>query len=154
VRSAALLALAALLLGAACGGGEEPEPAPPPAEPVPASSPPAPPASPPRGGVVVPSGALRGDAARGAELYAQYCWVCHGAEGRGDGPSSAGLVPRPADHTDTAYMGALSDEHLYRVIHGGGPAVGKSPLMTPWGGVLGEQDIRDLIAHLRRISET
>ncbi len=65
---------------------------------------------------------------------------------------SASLVPRPQDHTDPAYMDALSDEYLYTVIRKGGAAVGKSPLMAPWGGVVTEEDTKDLIAHLRALS--
>jgi hypothetical protein len=51
-------------------------------------------------------------------------------------------------------MGSLSDAHLYTVIRKGGAAVGKSPLMAPWGGVLTERDTKDLVAHLRRLSGT
>ena len=140
------LGAALLLLAIGCGGAEEPSepPAPPPEngtrEP-PAPPPPAPP----------PEGDLRGDAAAGAIVYAQYCVICHGAGGRGDGPA-APSNPRPADHTDPAYMGSLSDADLYLVIEKGGAAVGKSPLMVPWGPVLRDQQIRDLIAHLRQLS--
>src|SRR5437868_5371691 len=35
--------------------------------------------------------------ARGKELYAQQCASCHGDLGRGDGPASRALTPRPAD---------------------------------------------------------
>jgi putative copper resistance protein D len=38
--------------------------------------------------------------ARGAPLYAQNCTVCHGVEGRGDGPLAAKLPVRPADLTE------------------------------------------------------
>ena len=41
--------------------------------------------------------ASRADIKSGAELYAVYCAACHGATGAGDGPSAAGLNPRPAD---------------------------------------------------------
>ena len=51
-------------------------------------------------------------------------------------------------------MGALSDAHLYKVIQQGGVSVGKSPLMAPWGGVVNDADIRDLIAFLRQLSGT
>lgn len=64
------------------------------------------------------------------------------------------LTPKPADHTDTTFMGGLSDEHLFLVIQKGGTAVGKSPLMAPWGGVLTTDQIKDLISHLRRLSGT
>ncbi len=35
----------------------------------------------------------------GARLYAENCALCHGADGRGDGPAAAGLAVRPADLT-------------------------------------------------------
>ncbi len=153
--SRGVLAVAVLLL-AGCGA-EEPAaaPAPPPEVEVPAPLAPAPPPelevqapTPTTGGADL----VAGDAARGAELYGQFCWTCHGAEGRGDGPTSAALSPKPADHTDPRYMESLSDAHLYRVIAEGGVAVGKSPLMTAWGAVLDDQAIRDLVAHLRALS--
>jgi cytochrome c oxidase cbb3-type subunit 3 len=50
-------------------------------------------------------------------------------------------------------MNALSDEHLFKVIKEGGPAVGKSPLMTPWGGTLSDDDIHDVVAYIRSIAD-
>jgi mono/diheme cytochrome c family protein len=97
---------------------------------------------------------LRGDQANGALLYAMYCSPCHGMEGKGDGPGAAALEPKPANHTDAAFMGTLTDEHLYKVIYGGGIAIGKSPLMTAWGAILTEEQIHDLIAHVRMLSGT
>lgn len=41
----------------------------------------------------------RTDAAAGQALYQDYCAVCHGPSGRGDGPAAAGLSPRPDDLT-------------------------------------------------------
>jgi mono/diheme cytochrome c family protein len=35
--------------------------------------------------------------ARGQEIYGQLCAVCHGVQGRGDGPLARTMVPRPAD---------------------------------------------------------
>ncbi|MEE8558419.1 MAG: cytochrome c [Myxococcota bacterium] len=133
-----------------CGGDEASRPPEPPrnAAPVPEPSPSSPPEA------SVPSGSLRGDAARGSDVYALYCSACHGKGGKGDGPMSASLVPRPADHTNAEYMGSLSDEHLFKVVQQGGVAVGKSPLMTPWGSVLSEDDLRNVVAHLRALSGT
>lgn len=90
-----------------------------------------------------------GDAARGAEKYALLCASCHGAGGAGDGPVSAGLDPKPTNHTDGAYMGSLSDDHLFTVVKEGGGAVGKSVLMAPWGGALNDGQIWDVVAHMR-----
>ncbi len=35
--------------------------------------------------------------ARGQEIYSQHCAICHGVQGRGDGPLARTLVPRPVD---------------------------------------------------------
>lgn len=35
----------------------------------------------------------------GRALYAEYCAICHGVGGRGDGPAAAGLTPPPTDLT-------------------------------------------------------
>ena len=148
MRRTALAIATALLLG--CGESEPPAPAPA-AEPAPAPAPapapePAPPPAPPAAG-----GAP--DVAAGAATYATYCSSCHGDTGAGDGPVAAGLDPKPAPHADGSYMNALSDEHLTKVIELGGPSVGKSPLMAPWGGTLSDEQIRDVVAFVRSLAE-
>jgi mono/diheme cytochrome c family protein len=91
-------------------------------------------------------------AARGQRDYATYCAPCHGSRGGGDGPLARMLVPRPARHSDAVLMDALSDDYLFRLLKEGGPAVGKSPLMGVWGGILSDQQIRNLIAFLRALA--
>ena len=46
-----------------------------------------------------------------------------------------------------------SAEHLFSVIQQGGTAVGKSPLMGPWGAVLNDAQIRDVIAYIRTLAK-
>jgi mono/diheme cytochrome c family protein len=152
-RALAVLAVAALLL--ACGDQKSnaPPAAPTPTPPsAPAPTPAPPPAAAPAS--TVPSGNLRGNADAGKALYQQYCATCHGASGHGDGPVAATLNPRPANHADHVFMAGLTDAHLYQVIAKGGASVGKSPMMAPWGGVINDQGIRDLIAYLRELSST
>ena len=96
-----------------------------------------------------PSQIPKGDAVRGSAKYAQICATCHGETGRGDGPGGITLKPKPRNLRDASYMSALSDEHLFKVIDKGGPSVGKSVFMPPWGGSLSDQDIRDIIAFIR-----
>ena len=93
------------------------------------------------------------DPARGAATYQTLCASCHGPRGAGDGPAGQSLDPRPARHDDGAYMNALSNEYLFRVIKEGGAAVGKSPLMAPWGGALSDAQIWDVVAHVRTLAE-
>jgi len=92
-------------------------------------------------------------AVRGRNDYATYCAPCHGLLGQGDGPLAPLLVPRPARHSDTAFMNTLSDEYLFHLLKEGGPARGKSALMGAWGRILSAQQIRDLIAYLRVLAQ-
>ena len=153
-RLASRCAFAAAVL-LACS--EAPAPAPnEPAPPEPAASAPSPaPAPTPSPEPEAPEGGdgATADAARGATLYAIYCASCHGVGGEGDGPVAAALDPQPAKHSDAAYMATLSDEHIFSVIKQGGPAVGKSPLMAPFGGTLSDAQIRDLVAFVRSLSQ-
>jgi len=64
------------------------------------------------------------------EIYTQRCTTCHGPTGKGDGPVGAVLSPKPRDLGDPAWQKSVTDEHIEKIIVGGGPAVGKSPLMT------------------------
>lgn len=135
-----ILALAAVAAFACSSGEDAPKPAPS-EEPAPPAEKPAPP-TPPRAA----------DAAAGGKLYATFCATCHGARGAADGPAS-NMDPKPAHHDDGTYMNGLSNEHLMAVIKLGGPAVGKSPLMAPWGGTLDDQQIRDVIAFVRTLAD-
>ena len=147
----ALVCAAALAL-AACGSESE---APKPAAPAPASAPaaaPAPAPAPAAQPAPAPPSA-KPDATQGAPLYAANCASCHGAAGAGDGPAAVALVPKPARHDDGAYMNALDDAHLFKVVKEGGPAVGKSPLMAPWGGTLTDAQIWDVVAFVRSLAK-
>ncbi len=97
--------------------------------------------------------AEKGDPAKGKESYAKFCASCHGNAGKGDGPGAAALNPKPKDLTDKAYMAKLDDRYLADIIAKGGAAVGKSPLMPPWGAALKAEDIRDVVAFLRSLSK-
>lgn len=65
------------------------------------------------------------------EIFQARCVTCHGASGKGDGPGSAALNPKPRDYTSPEWQKSVTDEHIEKVIVGGGPAVGLSPLMPP-----------------------
>lgn len=111
-------------------------------------------------GMVIPVAVLllptlvlaQGNPANGKDLYAKYCVACHGPSGKGDGPAAAALNPNPADLTNKAYMAGLKDQYLFDLIQKGGAAVGKSPLIPPFGSKLKDGDIRDVIAHLRTLA--
>jgi mono/diheme cytochrome c family protein len=102
--------------------------------------------------LVQPGLLLAGDVTAGRALYQQYCSMCHGPQGKGDGPAASAMNPKPRDHTDGRYMNALSDAHLTIVISEGGAAVQRSPLMPSWKGTLSPQQIADVITYLRTLA--
>jgi mono/diheme cytochrome c family protein len=46
--------------------------------------------------------AAQGDVAKGEEIFAQRCVLCHGSTGHGDGPASISLDPKPRQFADHA----------------------------------------------------
>ena len=92
-----------------------------------------------------------GDLEEGAKLYQQRCASCHGADGKAHTPIAQALTPKPRDHTDGAYMNKLSNEHLTKVIKGGGSAVGRSPLMPPQPD-LNDTQIQQLVTFVRSLA--
>jgi len=103
--------------------------------------------------MTLPTGqiALAGEKEAGAKLYQQRCASCHGADGKGTTPIAQALNPKPRDHTDGAYMNALSDTHLTKVIRQGGSAVGRSPLMPPQADLNAGQ-IQQLVTFVRSLA--
>lgn len=82
------------------------------------------------------------------QIFSTRCAVCHGAEGRGDGPGGAGLTPRPRNYHDTAWQDSVTDEEIEQAIVYGGAAVGRSP------GMVGNPDLGSkpaVVAALREI---
>ncbi|MFT3773273.1 MAG: urate hydroxylase PuuD [Minicystis sp.] len=70
-------------------------------------------------------------AKRAKNIYNDRCVICHGAAGGGDGPTAAGLTPKPRNFSDAAWQSAKTDDAIGKAIVGGGQAVGLSPLMPP-----------------------
>jgi mono/diheme cytochrome c family protein len=91
--------------------------------------------------------------AAGKQIFMQICVPCHGQEGKGDGPASVSLDPKPRNLTDPGYMASLNDRYLFELVSRGGIAVGKSPLMPPQP-TLTAQDLGHVIAFVRTLSRT
>jgi mono/diheme cytochrome c family protein len=93
----------------------------------------------------------QGDQPDGQKLFQTRCFVCHGRNGKGDGPSSSGLAEKPQDLTDPNWQRATSDDQLHKVIQGGGVAIGRSGAMPP-NPDLTEAQIAGVIAYVRSLS--
>lgn len=86
-----------------------------------------------------------------ADNYRAYCVQCHGMEGNGKGVNIRDMSVSPRDHTDAKAMSGRSDEMLFKVIKEGGSSISKSILMPPWAGTLTDEEIKDLVQHLRTL---
>jgi len=107
--------------------------------------------------LVIPAAASAGDAAAGKVVFDTNCMTCHGPLGKGDGPLSAALNPKPRDLStgefkfDTNGDGtAGGDKDLENVIKQGAMAFGGSPLMAPWPA-LSDADVANLVAYIRTL---
>ena len=64
--------------------------------------------------------------AAGKKVYEKRCWYCHGIEGRGDGPASKTMFPKPRNFTrneykvrSTTFGSVPTDEDLFRIVTSG-----------------------------------
>jgi len=91
--------------------------------------------------------------AHGKRVFYQYCVWCH-ASASPLGPSNrSNLAPMPPLMNDGAKLNRESDEYLQNIITLGGGALGKSPLMPPYGKTLSAAEITDVIAFTRAIAQ-
>ena len=89
------------------------------------------------------------------KLYVQHCAVCHGPDGRGNGPAAPSMIPRPRDFTQGSYKykstpaGAPpSDDDLYAAIADGLAA----SAMPGWRDILAPDQIRGLVGVVKAMS--
>jgi mono/diheme cytochrome c family protein len=97
--------------------------------------------------------AVAGDAQAGQSKFQTLCATCHGQTGRGDGPAAAALRPQPRDMSDDEWQESVDDDFLRTVIRNGGTAVGLSPMMTPFGHALNDEEIENVVAYIRTLDD-
>ena len=85
------------------------------------------------------------------DIFSGRCTPCHGPQGKGDGPASAGLNPKPANFSDPAWQKSVTDEHIEKIISYGGGAVGKSPAMPPNPDIADKPVVKALRKHIREL---
>ena len=89
---------------------------------------------------------------KGDDLYKEFCAVCHGADGRGQGPAASALKEVPTDLTLIARRsgGKFSDIHMRQIIAGDAdtPAHGSKD-MPMWGDVFKSISANRTFAEMR-----
>jgi len=105
--------------------------------------------------VDVPPATMDKLAKAGAGIYQQQCAVCHGDQGKGDGPAAGILAFPPRDFTRGLYKFKTSsqgempfDDDLYRTVTSGIPAAGMPSFadLTPF-------ERWALVAHVKALSK-
>jgi mono/diheme cytochrome c family protein len=102
-----------------------------------------------------PGADLPVDAPIGRRVFAQRCAVCHGPDGRGNGPAAPSLIPRPVDfgrgqfkYKSTPGNQPPTDEDLVRVVSDGLQA----SAMPYFRDLLTPVEIRALVAYIKGLS--
>ena len=85
---------------------------------------------------------------RGKAIYGGRCAVCHGVDGRADTPVGRMLKPPPRNFADTVEMARVTVDRMYQAIKEGKPGTA----MAPWGQVLTETEIGDVIDHIHSLA--
>jgi len=83
--------------------------------------------------------------------YKSYCMQCHGMHGKGDGVNVPAMNVLPRDHSDNRYMMTRTNTEIYKAIKFGGPAVNKSVKMPAWGDVFTEEELQQMVGHIRTL---
>src|SRR5437016_13694247 len=96
-----------------------------------------------------PGADLAADVPLGRRVYAQRCAVCHGPDGRGNGPAAPSLIPRPRDFTlgqfkfkSTPHGQPPTDDDLKQIVASGLPA----SAMPYFRDLLSESEIDAVVA--------
>ena len=84
-----------------------------------------------QGSTSAPAVAVKRPDAEARHVFDTRCVVCHGTQGKGDGPGAAALNPKPRAFGDASWQKSVDDAHIAKTIVEGGPAVQLSPGMPP-----------------------
>lgn len=89
-----------------------------------------------------------GDAAKGKPIYVKHCMVCHGPQGKGDGPTGTLVKPPAANFTSDAVK-KKTEAELRGTVELGRPGTA----MGPWKGLLSPADLADVLAYVMTLRQ-
>ena len=82
-----------------------------------------------------------GEFDQGKSLYQEKCMLCHGTDGKGDGPAAAALSPAPQDFRTSQFWGTKDVDQLIATTVKNGK--GQMPAFG-----LGQDEIKAIIAYM------
>jgi mono/diheme cytochrome c family protein len=91
----------------------------------------------------------------GVDLFKEYCAVCHGAGGKGDGPAADALKKRPADLSQLTRKngGSFPDLHVMNYIKGADVvAAHGSRDMPVWGSIFSQMSPNPDLVQIRTVA--
>lgn len=94
--------------------------------------------------------AAKADPENGKVIYDRMCAGCHGYRGDGGEGHRGGFSPHVPTLADKAYMASVPDDYLLLIIKKGGAYMGKMATMPAWEKRLSDEEIHDIVAHIRR----
>ncbi|WP_428267831.1 c-type cytochrome [Haliangium sp.] len=154
-----ILVLVSISFMALSGCGKEeaaPEAAPKAGTPTAGAKAPSAGAKAPAAGAKTPAGGGQATGATGEamseakNIFNMRCAICHGPEGKGDGPGAASLTPKPRDYTDKEWQGSVTDDYLKKVLVEGGTSVGRSAIMPPNPDLAQKPEVLDAMVQIIR----
>jgi mono/diheme cytochrome c family protein len=102
-----------------------------------------------------PGADVRPDEPIGRRIFAKRCAVCHGPDGRGNGPAAPSMIPRPRDFTQgffkyksTIRTEPPTDDDLRRIVEQGLPA----SAMPSFRDLLSDVEIRAVLDEVKRLA--
>ncbi len=90
----------------------------------------------------------------GRQLSEKYCARCHNPESTPERVSNYdNLSTKPHQFSEGDTLNKMSDDALVGIISHGGPAIGRSAEMPPWGYTLSRDEIQALVAYIRAVAD-
>jgi mono/diheme cytochrome c family protein len=89
---------------------------------------------------------ISSSAKKGAKIFKQYCVVCHGDSGTGDGPGSKALNPKPANLTSNLVQKQVDGEIFWKISNG-------RNAMIKWDPIIPEKDRWDCVNYIRTLKK-
>jgi mono/diheme cytochrome c family protein len=82
----------------------------------------------------------------GKNLFQTYCVTCHGDKGEGNGPSAAGLNPKPADLASKKVQKQTDGALFWKITTG-------NPPMLSWKYTLSKKQRWEVVDYIRELAK-